>query len=153
MDEQQPSTSSGIEKKRRKSATFQKAWLDMNIFKYWLKPHIDTEKAFCSVCRTVLACGKQNLIAHSQTEKHVWNMKTHNVSSSVPLTVTESASEDHAIKVKIAEIKLAAFYVTHNITLNIVNDMIPLLKDIFNDSKIVRDLRLKRKNCTQIIKN
>ncbi|EFN75165.1 hypothetical protein EAI_08824, partial [Harpegnathos saltator] len=140
-------------KKRRKAATFQKAWLGMNIFKYWLKLHVDIEKVFCSVYRTVLACGKQNLVAYSQTEKHIWNMKTRNVSPSVPLTVTESTSENHAIKVKIAEIKLSALYTTHNIALNIVNDMNPPLKDIFNDTNIVRDLRLKRKKCMQIIKN
>ncbi|EFN81231.1 hypothetical protein EAI_00132, partial [Harpegnathos saltator] len=97
--------------------------------------------------------GKSNLIKHAKSGKHVNNMLIRNVNPSVSLTVNNNTFEDHATKVKIAEIKLAAFYATHNIAFEIVNDVIPLLKDIFTDSHIAKDLTLSRRKCTQIIRN
>lgn len=52
MDSPQPSTSSGIEEKKRKSKmkVFQHSWLSIDIFKDWLTPHENNEKALCTAC-------------------------------------------------------------------------------------------------------
>ncbi|XP_032690138.1 uncharacterized protein LOC116853266 [Odontomachus brunneus] len=155
MDQQQLS-SSGIEKKKRKCVRnkFQYEWLSMNIFKDWLASHENDEKALCTACNKILICGKSNLISHSKTEKHVENMKSRNITLSVLLPVKHNnIYVDHVTKVKIAEIKLAAFYATHNIAFEVVNDMVPLLKNIFTDSQIAKDLTLSRTKCRQIITN
>ncbi|XP_032688991.1 uncharacterized protein LOC116852590 [Odontomachus brunneus] len=156
MDQQQPSSSSGIEKKKRKCVRnkFQYEWLSMNIFKDWLASHENDEKALCTACNKILICGKSNLISHSKTGKHVENMKSRNITLSVLLPVKHNnIYVDHVTKVKIAEIKLAAFYATHNIAFEVVNDMVPLLKNIFTDSQIAKDLTLSRTKCRQIITN
>lgn len=54
---------------------------------------------------------------------------------------------------KIAEIKISSFFAEHNIALHLVDHLVPLLKDIFKDSKIAKDLQLHRTKCTNIIKN
>lgn len=40
--------------------------------------------------------------------------------------------------VKTAEIKLAAFFAENNVAFQLVNKLIPLLKEIFNDSNIAQ---------------
>ncbi|XP_032686626.1 uncharacterized protein LOC116851396 [Odontomachus brunneus] len=156
MDQQQPSSSSGIEEKKKKCVRkkFQNAWLNMNIFKDWLASYEDDEKVLCTACNKMLICRKSNLISHSKTKKHVENMKSRNVSLSVSLPVKyNNTYVDHVTKVKIAEIKLSAFYATHNIAFEVVHDMVLLLKNIFTDSQIAKDLTLSWRKCTLIIKN
>lgn len=60
---------------------------------------------------------------------------------------------DNVDKVKLAEIKLAAFYAEHNITLQTVDNLIPLLKEICCNPQVVQNLALSRTKCAQIIKN
>lgn len=58
----------------------------------------------------------------------------------------------HIEKVKRAEIKLAGFFVEHNVAFYTTDYLISLLKNICIDSKIVHDLSLARSKCTNIIK-
>jgi len=119
-----------------------------------LTSHEDDTKAICSVCKKVLSCGKTDLIRHQKTQMHANNIaKSRNVNPSASLAASNDTFEDHAKRVKISEIKLAAFYATHNIALEIIDDMVPILKDTFIDSQIAKDLTLSRKKCTQIINN
>lgn len=60
---------------------------------------------------------------------------------------------DYNNKIKVTEIKLAAFYATHNIAFELIDDMVPLLKDLFDDSQITKDLKLSQKKCRQLIVN
>jgi hypothetical protein len=154
MDTQQPSTSSGITNKSVKVKIFQKAWLRLDVFKDWLKSHEDNRKAVCAVCNKILSCGKSDLIKHSKSEVHKYNMtKSRTVNSSALLPVVQSNDALVADKVKITEIKLAAFYATHNVAFAVINDMVPLLKDIFSDSLTAENMALSRTKCTQIIIN
>ncbi|KYM96048.1 hypothetical protein ALC62_13298 [Cyphomyrmex costatus] len=156
MDHQQPSTS-GEERKKKRSKKFQHKWLGLDNFKDWLTSHDDDTKAFCSVCDKVLASGKADLLRHQKSQKHLSNIaKSRNENSentSVLLTAINSKFEDHAKKVKITEIRMSAFFATHNIAFEIVDDLVPLLKHSFTDSQIAKDLTLSRKKCTQIINN
>ncbi|KYN14691.1 hypothetical protein ALC57_13105 [Trachymyrmex cornetzi] len=146
----QPSTS-GInseEKKRRsRLKIFQDSWLRIDIFKDWLMPHENNEKALCSVCNKVLLCGKSDLIKHSKTKLHVKNMTNRNV------TPSASSHKDHVKKLKTAEIQIAAFYAEHNIAFQIIDHMVPLLKKTCSDPQVVNDLKLSRTKCARIIKN
>lgn len=158
MDHSQPSTSSGIEEKKRNSKmkVFQSSWLSIDIFKDWLTPHENNEKALCTACNKVLLCGKSDLIKHSKTKLHVKNInESRNVASSalLPKLNCNIKNEDHVKKVKTAEIKLATFYAEHNIAFQTVDHLVPLLKETCSDPQVVHDLKLSRKKCSQIIKN
>lgn len=59
----------------------------------------------------------------------------------------------HKDSVHKAEIKLSAFFAAHNVAFSVIDQLEPLLKDIFPDSKICADLKLKRTKCTEIINN
>lgn len=60
---------------------------------------------------------------------------------------------DHKNKVKSAEIKLAVFYAEHNIAFEILQHMVPLLKEICINPQVVKDLSLSAKKCSKIITN
>jgi len=48
----------GAEKKR----FFKHAWLDEDIFRGWLAPHLTDNKAVCTLCNIVIRCSKADLI-------------------------------------------------------------------------------------------
>lgn len=61
--------------------------------------------------------------------------------------------EEHQRKVKSLELSLAAFFAEHNVAINVVDHLIELLKNRIDDSKIVKDLQMKRTKCTAVIRN
>jgi len=73
------------------------------------------------------------LIRHSQRVKHIKNIKTIDTNNNN----NELTELSHKDKVKRAEIKLAAFLAEHNIAFCTADHLIPLLKDICTDPKIV----------------
>ncbi|XP_023309857.1 uncharacterized protein LOC111691381 [Anoplophora glabripennis] len=69
------------------------------------------------------------------------------------LEKNNSETEQYQQKVAEAEIKLSLFFASHNIAINLVDDMVDLLKDIGKDPKVVNDIKLGRTKCTNIIEN
>ena len=59
----------------------------------------------------------------------------------------------HKDNVKKAEIKLAAVFAANNIAFRVIDQLEPVLKEIFPDSKICQDINIKRTKCTEIVKN
>jgi hypothetical protein len=55
--------------------------------------------------------------------------------------------------VKRAEIKLATLFASNNVALHIIDEMEPILKDAFPNSKICPGIQMKRTKCTEIVKN
>jgi len=133
--------------KRPKIRKFQNAWLDENMFKGWLAPHHIENKAFCTICNKTIRCAKTDLVQHSQTVKHIEKVKSNNINDSFEHILS------HKDKVKRTEIKLAAFFAEHNVAFCTVDHLIPLLKDICIDPKIVQDFSLGRLKCASIVKN
>lgn len=72
-------SSSGIDTGKRKLGKrvrkFNYSWLDIDIFKNWLMSHSDDAKAYCTVCKKVLACGKLELTRHANRKSHKLNIK------------------------------------------------------------------------------
>jgi len=117
---------------------FKLSWLDDSRFKGWLAPHPLENRMLCMACNTTISCRKTDLIRHSQTVKHIDKVESLNFeaidNNNDPLS--------HDDKVKSATIKLAVFFAEHNVAFSTVDYLIPLLKNIFTDSKIAQDLLL-----------
>jgi len=133
--------------KKQINRTFQNSWLDEEIFKGWLALHSELNKAFCTACNVSIACRRTNLLRHSQTVKHIYEMKNRNQS----FENIENIS--YCDRKKRAEIKLTAFFAEHNIAFYTADHLIPLIKDICSDPNIVQDLSLGRLKCTNIVKD
>jgi len=135
--------------KKNKIWKFQTSWLDENMFKGWLAPHPNINKALCTLCNRTIVCIKTHLIKHSQSASHIEKASSQNLFHKTTENSRDSVS--HKDKVKRAEIKLAAFIAEHNISIQTADHLIPLLKNIFTDSKIALDLSLNRNKCKNII--
>ena len=141
----------GIQKRKRR---IQHSWHDDKIFKRWLAPSPVENKPFCIACNKTIRCHKTDLIAHSQTVRHLNNMSSlNNEATGGDNNNNFSTNLSHKDKVKRAEIKVSAFFAKHNIAFCTVDHLIPLLKDICIEPKVVQDLSLARHKCMKIIKN
>ncbi|XP_063244623.1 uncharacterized protein LOC134545381 [Bacillus rossius redtenbacheri] len=143
-------------KKRVTSAkTFQNSWLQEEKFRGWLQPvDSDKNKAFCRACNVAVSCGKSELEKHAVTGKHVKNVKQIGSNQSIlSCFAKKDENKVHVDKVKTAEIKLATFFAEHNVAFQVVEHLIPVIKEVFSDSKIAADITLGRTKCTQVVKN
>jgi hypothetical protein len=92
------------------------------------------------------------LLEHSRTVKHIENVNLNKTIKNVENNLTE-LKLSHKDKVKRAEIKLAAFFAEHNISFCSIDHLIPILKDIYDDSKVMQDITLGRNKCRNIVKD
>lgn len=95
--------------------------------------------------------GKTELKRHQETKKHTKEMRA--IKGTADISVMLSTDNSHKDNVKMAEIKLATFFATNNVPFHVIDELEPLMKKIFPDSKICADLHIKRTKCTEIIKN
>ncbi|XP_020293553.1 uncharacterized protein LOC109859588 [Pseudomyrmex gracilis] len=145
-------------KKRRK---FQVSWLNLHQCRGWLRSHEDGQRAYCTLCEVSLTCSKSELIKHANRRYHVNNVilvkkkesDSRSPSSSLLISEDYVLSKNHTANVKNVEEKLSAFFAEHNVPLDAIDHFVPLMKDIFSDSIIARDVRLSRTKCTDIVKN
>ncbi|XP_039313707.1 uncharacterized protein LOC105201687 isoform X2 [Solenopsis invicta] len=131
----------------KKIKKFQQSWLDEVNFKGWLAPHPTENKAICYICNKTISCNKTHLMKHSQTVKHIDKVASQNKENN------NNRASTHNENVKRAEIKLTAFFAEHNIAFSTADLLIPLLKDICVDSKIVQDIKLGQTKCKNILTN
>lgn len=134
-----------------KKKRFQAAWLEEEKYKNWLQPvPEDQNKAFCKACCSSFICGKTEINKHSNGVKHKENLKSIENTPNIKSIFQINSSEVN--KVKTAEIKISAFFSEHNIAFQTIDHLIPVLKNVLPDSKILENLTLGRTKCTQIIK-
>jgi len=148
------SGSKGLFQGKHKVKIFQHSWLQIEEFKGWLTSHLDNRKAFCTACNTVLACGISELRKHTSQKRHIFNLKEDQIkydNNPSALLTKKVNSKGHIEDVKRAEIKLAAFFVEHNIALRTLDYMVLLLKNIYNKPEIANDLSLSRKNVRKLL--
>lgn len=104
------------EKKRVHVKLFRREWLDIEDYKYWLQEIAnDRTKCKCVACNVVLVCGKSELAKHSEGKKHISNMKGLRGSQKLKVFTNNLKHEDKNKEIKIAEIKLSAYFAMHNI--------------------------------------
>ncbi|KYQ47881.1 hypothetical protein ALC60_13090 [Trachymyrmex zeteki] len=128
--------------KKQINRIFRNSWLDEEIFKGWLAPYSELNKAFRIACNVSIACRRTNLLRHSQTVKHIQGVCLENIDNI-----------SYCDRKKRAEIKLAAFFAEHNIAYYMADHLIPSIKDICSEPNIVQDLSLDRLKCNNIVKD
>ena len=114
----------------------------------------DNTKARCKACNVIVTCGKSELEKHASRVKHIKNVKSVQSNRTVVACFSKKSDKSiHIDKVKTAEIRLATFFAEHNVAFSTVDHLVPVLKDVFPDSKIASDVTLGRTKCTNIVKN
>ncbi|XP_029665084.1 uncharacterized protein LOC115236638 [Formica exsecta] len=150
---------------------FQHQWFDDNpSWKIWVKEiPDDPHKFFCLACQTTLVCGLSEIKKHSKSTYHLENMKKLNPNSWTNYSELESSSVeeinpgqsktqhvpredfDFNERVKIAEIRLAIFFVEKNLPFSISSELLFLMKDIAKEPDIPQAMSLGRTKLTHIV--
>ncbi|CAG5056618.1 unnamed protein product [Parnassius apollo] len=135
---------------------FRQQWLNDPTFKDWLLPDTnDLIKAKCVYCPgTSMVAELSNLKTHASTKKHLGNKpgssgKTQTLTS---LGFQRGITPQNREKAR-AEIKLSAFFAEHNIAFSVADHLTDLLKEVVTDSKLIKEIELKRTKITGVIKN
>ncbi|XP_034238072.1 zinc finger BED domain-containing protein 5-like [Thrips palmi] len=145
-----PSTSGG-------KKAFQTSWMLLDIFKGWLRPcPNDPYTAICTACDDKkLKSGKSELERHAATGFHLKKVNALKGQKTLDAfsTAANSARQKHVDAVKSAEIKLASFFVDHNVAFLASDHLAEVQKQAFPDSKIAKDMTLGRDKCNAIVRN
>lgn len=110
-------------------------------------------RARCSKCQVNFFSELTSIKNHSKSIGHENAVKSTPKGQSFLTTSTSNTISSINQQVQKAEIKLSGFLAEHNIFFLSIDHFEPLLKDIFPDSKICQNIKLKRTKATNIIKN
>lgn len=142
------------ETKKYRKQKFNNKWLEDDNFKGWLEAVADEPfKCKCSACNKMLNCGKSDLLKHAGRKMHKKNVNALKKSNKIDTFFKKKSSDSAEKAKKVFEIKLSMFFAEHNVALQVVDHIIPLLKEIAPDSDIIKSVELGRQKCTSIIKN
>ncbi|XP_064082920.1 uncharacterized protein LOC135198931 [Macrobrachium nipponense] len=115
--------------------------------KAWIsKVDGDEYKAFCGVCRSSLVTEISTLKRHKTSRRHTDALALQAAAPNQP-----SAPNEIGDSVTRAEIKLISFLAEHNISINSIDHLSSICKDIFPDSQIANQLSLKRTKATRVL--
>ncbi|KAJ2954866.1 hypothetical protein O0L34_g3184 [Tuta absoluta] len=141
---------------QHRTQNFRLQWLNDPAFKDWLlEDKSDSTKAKCAFCPdTTMVAEISNIKIHASTKKHLAN-KPGSTSKTQKLTsfgFQKGVTPQNKEKAR-AEIKLAGFFAEHNIPFSVADHLTDLLKEIVIDSKLIKEIDLKRTKVTAVVKN
>ncbi|XP_044004311.1 uncharacterized protein LOC122849609 [Aphidius gifuensis] len=148
------SSSSTNESKKK----FVEGWFKNPLFKNWIeKVNHDIHKVRCNKCKQNMTADISVLKKHIESTQHKKNTIVDKSTSKITQFI-KSTDEDVKVKklnesVKSAEIMLAAFFAEHTIPFRGFDHLVPVLKKMFPDSEIAKQLSIERTKGTEIIKN
>jgi len=140
---------------QHRSQKYRPQWENESIFKGWLRKSENSEyKGHCKACNDDLIAEISTLKRHASSEKHKINASVIKKCKLMNEVFTSKHLDSpHEKLVKSAEIVLSGFFAENNVAFRIVDLLIPVLKNIFPDSKILADVKLGRTKLTNILKN
>ncbi|XP_022160408.1 uncharacterized protein LOC111026609 [Myzus persicae] len=132
---------------------FSDSWLEDDRFKGWLRAIPDQpSKASCIACNLIFGTKKSDIIRHSESQRHI-----RSVSSLKNVTKLEFRPDSEIVKMRTqvqkTELMLAHFVACHNLSFRSIDHLSQLPSLIMNDSKISKQISLKRTKCIKLIKN
>ncbi|CAH1974503.1 unnamed protein product [Acanthoscelides obtectus] len=125
-----------VNRRENRPQKYRCEWESNPHFKGWLKAVKEKPtRAKCIACDSEIQADLTVLKSHSKGAKHLKNVKV--IVKNQPKISTMFSNKNEASgQVSRAEIKIAALISEHNLPINLCDHLIPLLKDIFPDSKI-----------------
>lgn len=104
---------------------------------------------YCKVCHTKISGGLFHLKRHESATTHIKRMHAAKSTPLVKMYLDKNDAQSHLVKK--AELKMAAFVCIHNLAFLLLDHLPLLQKNIFPDSKICNNIKMKRKKATQLV--
>ncbi|KAI4455425.1 hat family dimerization domaincontaining protein-related [Holotrichia oblita] len=117
----------------------------------WLRPsNTKPNFAHCNICIENLTPEITVIKNHSRSKKH---MRASKQLKKQPTITSYVENNQPKYKAREAEIKLVGYITEHNIPFSAIDHLTDLLKSIFPDSDIAKNISLKRTKATNIVIN
>ena len=131
---------------KRYEQKFLHSWLSEPQFKHWLKRRKDA--TYCKICNCSLSCAKTALKLHMKNKKHKDLCK---IKEQVNRPITSTIFGTCVNPARI-EIKLCSFITEKNLPISIVEDLVPLLRNLFPSDPAVHVFKLGKQKATNVIR-
>ncbi len=140
-----------LKKQKVYKQKYNKKWEKDPQLKKWLSPVAkDPHKAFCKLCSKELSAGLSELKKHQNSKKHQENDSAISTSRCITeMVVSDTITQ----KVKMAEIKMAAFVVEHHLPFQAMDHLSDLVTSIFPDSETAQLFHSKHTKTRAIVKH
>lgn len=127
---------------------FSPKWL--NMFDWLIKKN---NRSYCKFCDIPITGSKTHLERHDSSKHH--EIKAAEARKTIKIDKMFNNNKEILLqqKIKIAETKLCAFIVEHNLPMRTMDHLTPLLKSIFPDSDIAKGISVGRTKTTGTILN
>ena len=135
-----------VTKKKRYEQKFLHSWLSEPQFKQWLERRKDAP--YCKICDCSLSCAKTALKRHMGNKKHKDLCKIKEQVNG-PITSTMFGTCVNPARI---EIKLCSFITEKNLPISIVEDLVPLLRNLFPSDPALREVKLGKQKATNVIR-
>lgn len=124
----------------------------------WLEEYQDSQStqcnaiAKCKVCNTNIVGSLSHIKRHEKTSVHTKKMKTYKTTPSVLNAFQDNNSSERKYlrRVKEVEVKIVAFLAENNLPFSLVNNFVPFIRSVAPESKILKDIHMKRVKAAQI---
>ena len=133
-------------KKKKYEQKFLNSWLADPEFKDWLEKR--NELPYCKLCECKLSCAKTALKRHKENRNHQ-NLCRIQLETSKPITSFLGSQARTAARI---EIKLSSFIAENNLPLSIVDDLVPLLRDLFPSDQALSQVTLGKQKATNVVR-
>lgn len=121
-------------KKKYRKQTFSDDWLQIPEFRGWLeKITSDQYMCKCKACNCKIICGKSELLKHSRGKKYMEKVISIQSNASLTSYFIKKQNENEVKEVQNFEVRLSTFFAEHNVALQVVDHLVPLLKEIVPD--------------------
>lgn len=146
------------DKPKKRKQKYRSEWEHCKEFKRWLtNVKNDEYHAYCKWCKVPMVADTSVFKNHVLTKKHkkYENSVTRESQKKMENFAEAKADENNAHKTNVrrAEIKLTGSFAAHNIPFRYMDHLLPCLQSAFPDSKILKDVVMKRNKTTLITKN
>lgn len=144
-----------VMERRKQKKTYQHKyraeWEKMEDFKNWISPSKKGINLFyCKVCKEDYIGGLSAVRKHALSQKHFKLSKT--LQNQSKLTIVNTSSTKN---IKMVEIRLGMFIAEHNLSFNLADSLVDLVKSISKnlDKNDIQNIKCNRTKCTKIVTN
>ncbi|XP_046671170.1 E3 SUMO-protein ligase KIAA1586-like [Homalodisca vitripennis] len=140
---------------KHKQQKYRSQWENDDRFKKWLEADkTNAFKAHCRLCNVSMNAELIVLKNHDKSKKHqelMLNLKHKSQPKITALGFVKKMPQN--VKSQTVEIKLAGFFAEHNISFNVADHLIHLLKKLIDYSETLKNISLKRTKCNAVVRN
>src|SRR5580765_5994082 len=136
--------------------TFRQQWLDIELFKPWLREvSNDINSFFCSFCDKSMVGGLSQIYRHAESKAHIMfeKNKTATKNTDENINITDESLLSFEERKKSAEIRYAALIADKNISHQTARDILSFFQLIGRDPTVLRSMSMGRTKCKNIISN